>query len=143
MKPEKRGNFTFEDLSVGTRFAQRYTITSDVYLGFLELFGDASPLHVDEATAISRGYSSKLMHGAILNGFISNFVGMNFPGRRSLELGTEIHFVQPAYLGDVLDLEAVVKERLESRRVIVLQYRFRRAAAVVANGRITVMICDF
>ena len=139
---EKRGWFTFEDLAEGVEFEQQYTITPDVYQKFLDLFGDASPLHVSDEAAISCGFSAKLMHGAILNGFISNFVGMNFPGRRTLELGVEINFVKPTYAGDVLTLSAKVKERLESRKVIVLQFRFLREDVAVAKGRISVMICD-
>ena len=141
MDHQKRGDFTFEDLVLGTRFRHRYVIGEDVYQRFLDLFGDASPLHVDDQVAISCGFSAKLMHGAILNGFISNFVGMNFPGKRTLELGVEIHFVKPTYVNDFLELEAIVKERLESRQVVVLQFRFQREATMVANGRVTVMIC--
>jgi 3-hydroxybutyryl-CoA dehydratase len=142
MDQSKRGNFTFEDLPLGTRFRKQYVIGEDVYRRFLDLFGDASPLHVDDQAAISCGFPAKLMHGAILNGFISEFVGMNFPGKRTLELGVEIHFVKPTYVNDVLELEATVKERLESRQVLVLQFRFRRDTTMVANGRITVMICN-
>src|SRR5882724_10858709 len=116
MDQEKRGNFTFEDLPLGTRFHKQYVIGEDVYRGFLDLFGDVSPLHVDDQVARSCGFSAKLMHGAILNGFISDFVGMNFPGKRTLELGVENHFVKPTYMNDVLELEATVKERLESRQ---------------------------
>jgi acyl dehydratase len=142
MDPDKCGNYTFEDLPVGAKFSRQYAITQDVYQRFLDLFGDASPLHVDDAVAVSCGFPEKLMHGAILNGFISNFVGMNFPGKRTLELGVEIRFILPTFAGDVLTLEAVVKERLESRQVVVLQYRFLREGTMVANGRVSVMICN-
>jgi 3-hydroxybutyryl-CoA dehydratase len=142
MNPEKCGNYTFEDLTVGVAFKREYTIAQDVYQRFLDLFGDASPLHVDDAVAVSCGFPEKLMHGAILNGFISNFVGMNFPGKRTLELGVDIRFILPTFAGDVLSLEAVVKERLESRRVVVLQFRFLREGTMVANGRVQVMICE-
>jgi 3-hydroxybutyryl-CoA dehydratase len=139
--PGKRGWFTFDDLVEGVEFRQEYRITEDVYRKFLDLFGDASPLHVSDETAAACGFQSKLMHGAILNGFISNFVGMNFPGKRTLELGVEISFVKPTYCGDILTLHAVVKERLESRRVLVLQFRFLRDTVLVAKGRISAMIC--
>lgn len=142
MDQDKRGNFTFDDLQLGTKFRRQYVIGEDVYQRFLDLFGDASPLHVDDQAALSCGFPAKLMHGAILNGFISNFVGMNFPGKRTLELDVEIHFVKPTYVGDVLELEATVKERLESRQVVVLQFRFRRETTLIANGRVTVMICN-
>ena len=142
MKADQGGNFDFADLTVGTQFRRRYAISPAVYQGFLELFGDASPLHVDDAVAATCGFSSRLMHGAILNGFISNFVGMHFPGRRTLELGVDIRFVQPTYLHDVLDLEATVKQRLESRQVATLHFRFMRDTAIVADGVISVMLCN-
>lgn len=142
MNAAKRGDFRFEDLVVGEKFSRTYTITEDIYVRFLELFGDASPLHVDDRVAVSCGFSAKLMHGAILNGFISNFVGMNFPGKRTLELGVEIHFAKPTYIGDVLELEATVKERLELRRVVVMHFVFRREQEAVARGKVSVMLCD-
>ncbi len=142
MQAAKRGDFTFEDLVSGESFRQTYTISDDIYQRFLNLFGDASPLHVDDGVAVRCGFSGKLMHGAILNGFISNFVGMNFPGKRTLELGVEIRFLKPTYVGDVLELEATVKERLESRRVVVLHFVFRRDATAVARGIVSVMLCD-
>jgi acyl dehydratase len=142
MNLDKRGNFKYEDLQVGTQFSQEYVITPDVHRRFLDLFGDVNPLHVDDAVAISCGFPAKLVHGAILNGFISNFVGMNFPGRRTMVLGVDIRFIKTTHVGDVLTLEAVVKERLESRQVAMLQYRFLREATVVANGRVNVMIVN-
>jgi 3-hydroxybutyryl-CoA dehydratase len=142
MDPDKRGNFTYEDLTLGTDFRQRYIISDDVYCRFLDLFGDASPLHIDDGAARKCGFSAKLMHGAILNGFISNFVGMNFPGKRTLELGVEIRFLKPTYVGDELELEAVVKERLDARKVVVLHFVFRRDKTPVARGAVSIMICD-
>jgi len=138
----KRGQFTYEDLQIGTRFRQEYAITQEVYERFLVLFGDASPLHVSDEVAVRCGFPRKLVHGATLNGFISNFVGMNFPGKRTLELGVDIQYVKPTHIGDVVVLDAHVKERLEASDVLVLQFKFLRDVTVVARGRVTIMICD-
>ena len=142
MNVSKRGNFTFDDLVIGELFHNRYTISEDVYCKFVNLFGDASPLHVDDATAVRCGFQAKLMHGAILNGFISNFVGMHFPGKRTLELAVDMNFDKPTYVGDELELHAVVKERLESRKVVVLRFRFLRGREMVAHGKVSIMMCD-
>ena len=45
-------------------------------------------------------------------------------------------------VGDVLELHATVKERLESRRVVVLQFDLRREGTSVASGKVSVMLCD-
>ena len=57
-----------------------------------------------------------------------------------MELGVDIRFIATTHVGDVLTLEAVVKERLESRQVAVLHYRFLRESVPVASGRVTVML---
>lgn len=139
---DKRGCFTFEDLAEGVEFERQYVITHELYEKFLDLFGDASPLHVSDDVAISCGFDAKLMHGAILNGFISNFVGMNFPGKRTLELGVQINFVKPMYAGDALTLRASVKQRMEFSQVVTLQFRFIRGSVTVAKGIISTKICD-
>ena len=60
----------------------------------------------------------------------------------TLKLGVEIQFVKPTYLGDVLQLEATVEERLESRQVVLLQFRFMRDKTMVAKGRVSIMLCN-
>ena len=137
-----RGKFRFEDLVVGAEFHHPYTVSAEVYQQFTALFGDVSPLHVDDVTARSCGFSERLVHGAVLNGFISNFIGMHFPGRRSLELEVAIEYCKPTYVGDKLLLRATVKERLEALAVATLKFTFSRGSDVVARGKVRVMICD-
>ena len=79
----------YHDITVGMKEARDYTITPEVYGHFLAAFHDYSPVHVDEAYARSRGFRGKVMHGSLLNGFVSHFVGMYFPGRLSLLLTTD------------------------------------------------------
>jgi hypothetical protein len=42
----------------------------------------------------------------------------------------------------VVRLEATVKERLESKHVVVLQFRFMREKTMVAKGRVSILICN-
>jgi len=139
---DKDGDFRFDDLFKGASFRQEYTVSDDFYHRFVDLFGDRSPLHVDDSIAVACGFRERLMYGAMLNGFISNLVGMHFPGKRTLELGVDIQFVTPFYLNDSLTLEAVVKERLEVRKVVLLHFRFSRGDSIIAQGKIRAMICE-
>ena len=74
--------FSYQDVVEGVLYERDYTITSEVYEGFLRVFGDRSQLHVDSVYAKACAFTDVLMHGAILNGFISNFVGMVFPAAK-------------------------------------------------------------
>ena len=121
--PEPR-NFNYQDIYLGMKERYHYMISPSVYEGFLAVFQDYSPIHVDQAYARDRGFEGKVMHGSMLNGFLSHFVGMYFPGRRSLLLTVDLRFAQPCYLGDKIWLEAEVTQKVDARQVLVLDVNF-------------------
>lgn len=130
----------FDAIREGDTFQRGYRINPAVYEAFLATFGDHSPLHVDEAYARDRGFEGLVMHGSILNGFISHFVGMHVPGRRALLLSVDLHYSQPSYLGDQLTLHASAVQRVEAIRAVVLHVRFfnETRGVQVARGRVRV-----
>ena len=95
-----------------------YTITPLIYRSFLRMFRDKNPIHVDERVAIKRGFEGPVMHGGILNGFISNFVGMEFPAQNSLLQAVEIQYKSPCYLHDKILLQSVVMDKIRSVGVL-------------------------
>ena len=130
----------YSDLEVGMTREKDYVISRAIYEGFLGLFGDASPLHVGDAYAVKCGFKGCLMHGAILNGFVSNFIGMVFPGNKSLELSVDIRFQNPCYLGDTIRLEGKIAQKLEAHNVTVLHLTFhnRTSGDIAATARVQV-----
>ena len=130
-------NYRYPDISVGMKISHDYAITPTVYENFLAAFQDHSPVHVDETYARQSGFDGQVMHGAILNGFLSHFVGMIFPGKPSLLLAVDLRFSQPSFLGDALQLEATVSQKLDSQNVIVLDFTFKNRTrhTVAARGR--------
>jgi 3-hydroxybutyryl-CoA dehydratase len=135
-------DFSFDDILEGMCQQYEYTITSSIYLHFISAFDDRSPIHIDEDYAISAGFSGKVMHGSLLNGFLSHFVGMVFPGRRSLLLSVDIRFAKPSFLGDTIRLEAIVNQKLDSRKVILLDVVFHNVTqnCIAARGRVQILM---
>lgn len=134
------GNYTLEDIREGMEFEQEYHISPVVYESFLAAFHDRSPIHVDEVYARANGFEGHVMQGAILNGFLSEFLGIHFPGRRSLLLSSDMRYHKPCYLGERLRLKATVTKKIESKRVIVLNLVFHSETQrqIVARGRVQV-----
>ena len=58
--------FSYEDLVEGMSRERDYVITREVYEGFLGLFGDASPLHVDVGYASACGFESRSHHQSVV-----------------------------------------------------------------------------
>src|SRR5262245_32705646 len=126
--------YGFDDFAEGFTIQQSYELSQHVYEAFLSAFDDRSPIHVDPDYARAAGFEGRVMHGAILNGFLSNFVGMVFPGQRALLLSADIRYLAPSYLGDRIDLIATVAQKVSSQRVAVLNVKFDKSGSLVANG---------
>lgn len=134
----------FDEIRENSMYSHSYTIDDVVYKSFVLVFQDQSPIHVDEAYARSQGFSGRVMHGAIFNGFLSHFVGMYFPGRRSLILSVNMNYHLPSYLGDKLRLNARVRQKVEVGKVIVLDVKFinQLSENVMASGKVLVTLRD-
>ena len=133
---------SYADLIEGMTEEHDYVITPTVFQSFLTAFDDRSPVHVDEEYAKASGFDGAVMHGGILNGFLSHFVGMVLPGTRSLLLTTDLRFLQPSYLGDLIRLKATISQRLDTHQTVVLQMAFFNQTRdyLAANGRVQVKV---
>lgn len=137
-------DISFSEIEEQTEYSYSYTIDETVYSTFLSAFHDQSPIHVDESYARTAGFAGRVMHGAILNGFLSHFVGMHLPGRRSLILSVNMNYHLPTYLGDVLMLKAEVRQKVETAQVVVLAVKFvnQLTGRAVASGKVQVSLRD-
>jgi 3-hydroxybutyryl-CoA dehydratase len=134
----------FEDMGEGLEAEHDYRVDEVLVRQFIDVFRDTSPIHVDDQYATDRGFSGRVAHGAILNGFLSHFVGMVFPGRRALLLSADVRYTRPTYLGMLVRLRSKVLQRVESQRVVVLLCTFEdvESHAILARAKVQVKIAD-
>jgi len=125
----------------GDAFAREYRVTEKVYRGFIDLFGDRNPLHTNAEFARAKGFPSEVMHGNILGGFLSHFIGECLPTKHVIIHSQEIKYLKPVHLDDALAFTAEVKEVFESVGVVEFGFEFRNAAGVkAAKGKINIGI---
>jgi 3-hydroxybutyryl-CoA dehydratase len=132
----------FLNCKEGDRASSRYRISSKEHGALVEVFGDTNPLHVDEQYARSFGFEGRVMHGAIFSGYLSHFIGVVYPGPSALFLGSDIAFSQPAYLDDEIEISAIVKQKVESQRVLCLAVMGKNLTrgTTWARGKVTVRV---
>lgn len=120
-------------------FEKVYIVNEAVYNGFLNTFKDNNPLHTDTDFANKKGFPDKVMHGNILNGFLSHFIGEVLPTKDVIIHAQEINFLKPVFLGDKVILTAVIKEKIEAVDAFVFKYYFKNQENVkVARGKIQI-----
>ncbi|HEX7070639.1 MAG TPA: MaoC family dehydratase [Rhodothermales bacterium] len=130
----------YEELEVGLEARFDRTITVADVDAFAELTGDRNPLHVDAAYARSQGFADRVVHGALLGGLVSNLVGMNLPGWRSLLLSVKLDFPAPTYPGDTVTAIATVDSLHEAQQIVMLKIRIVCGEQVRARGTAMVKV---
>lgn len=115
---------TLAELPEGTEARRRYQVTAALVDAFIAAFDDRSPVHVDDTFARGRGFDARVSHGAILNGFLSHFVGMHLPGATALLLSADVRYAAPCYAGDELELTGRVAHRAEAAQTVLITFVF-------------------
>ena len=119
------------DFQLNQCYKQKYCITPEVYSHFQMCSKDLNPLHTDEEFARIKGFSEKVMHGNILNAFISHFIGECLPIKDVIIHSQSITFKNPVFMYENLDFEAVVSGLFEAVNAIEFKYKF-----IKPNGKI-------
>jgi 3-hydroxybutyryl-CoA dehydratase len=122
--------------NVGDEFEQIFKVNETVYQGFIQVFEDNNPLHTDQYFAVAQGFEDKVMHGNILNGFLSFFIGKCLPTDKVIIHWQEIQFKNAVYLNDELSFFAEVIGTYASVSAVEFKYVFKnKQATIVAKGK--------
>ena len=123
-------------LPAGAKFAREFFVSQAVYEGFIHTFNDRNPYHVNDEAARAKGFSGKIMHGNILNGFLSYFIGECLPVKSVVIQSQEIKFHKPVYLNDTVTLNAEVADFHESVKTAEISFHFLNQNNIkVARGK--------
>lgn len=120
-------------------FNAQFIVSNEIYTGFIALFNDKNPLHTNHQFAAQKGFKSVVMHGNILNGFLSYFIGECLPTKDIIIHSQEIQFKSVVYLNDKLELNAKITGVYESVKAVEFKFDFKNAdEKIVAKGKIQI-----
>lgn len=116
-------------------------MSDKIYQGFLDTFSDHNPLHTNLGFARKKGFDKIVMHGNILNGFLSFFIGECLPIKDVILLKQEINYRKPFFLKDLLSLHIRIEEYFESVNLIRFKFNFKNQNDFkVANGFVEIKV---
>ena len=126
----------------GQTFQHEFKVDEKVYREFISLSGDKNPLHTDGTFAKEKGFMGVVMHGNILNCFLSYFVGECLPLKDVIIHSQEIKYMKPVYLNDELVLKVEVEGVFDSVNVVELKFVFekKKDQVKVSKGKINIGI---
>ena len=130
-------------LKVEDVFEEKFIVSNETYDGFINVFKDKNPLHTSESFAQEKGFHSKVMHGNILNGFLSYFIGECLPTKNVIIHSQEIQFKNVVYLNDELLFNAKIIEVYQSVKAIVFKFEFTNFdSKIVAKGKFQIGLIE-
>jgi acyl dehydratase len=119
----------------------KFIVSHDIHQGFIQNFKDENPLHTDEEFAQQKGFKGKVMHGNILNGFLSYFIGECLPTKNVIIHAQDIQYKNPVYLNDELSFFAEISGVFESVNTVEFKFSFKNLQdKTVAKGKIQIGI---
>ncbi len=129
----------YKFVNKGEKKSLTFIVTENIYNGFIDIFNDKNPLHTSLEFAVSKGYNDRVMHGNILSGFLSYFIGETLPTQNVIIHNQYISFNNPVYLNDKLEFEAIVDEVYDSVNAVKFKFFFRNTSGKnVAKGFIQI-----
>jgi 3-hydroxybutyryl-CoA dehydratase len=131
---------TMGQLDIGQRASMRKTITEADVSTFAQISGDTNPLHLDTEYAAKTIFKERVAHGMLTAGLISAVLGTQLPGVGSIYLSQSLKFVAPVKLGDTIEAEVEVIEKLEEKNRVRLRTVCRnQSGQVVIDGEALIM----
>jgi len=122
-------------------FEESFVVSNNTHQDFMQLSQDKNPLHTNEEFAFSKGFKGIVMHGNILNAFLSHFIGECLPIKNVIIHSQDIQFKNPVYLDDKLSFTASVSGVFESVNAVEFKYYFKNSQTkIVAKGKIQIGI---
>lgn len=117
-------------LTIGQAHREVRVLTPELVNSFCEISGDTNPIHTELAPR-SNKFKRPVVHGALLNSFVSSVIGTKLPGAGTIVVKQELNFPSPCYVGEEISIEVVVKE---IRKIITVDFICRCSDKVVLHG---------
>lgn len=124
-------------LAEGASFNQDFVVGESEMAAFAELTGDRNPIHVSDDAARARGFTGRVVYGALLAGRVSRLIGMELPSRDVVWTGLEIQFHRPLYVHAPATLSATVTHVSEATGSVELKLKIVSNGVRLAAGKAT------
>jgi 3-hydroxybutyryl-CoA dehydratase len=121
--------------TLNEKFEEIFKVSTETYEGFINFSQDKNALHTNEEFAQNLGFEGKVMHGNILNGFISYFIGECLPTNNVIIHSQDIKFKNAVYLNDELQFTAEIVGVYESVNAVEFKYSFKSNGKIMAKGK--------
>lgn len=128
----------YDRIEVGDQARRRSLISEEIVTKFSELIGDTDSFHVSDEAAAKTVFQRRIAHGIHIATFISTLVGQELPGFGTIYCSQTYDFKKPVYLGESIETEVTVLEKLPHNRLRMRTVVRNRTKAIILDGEAVV-----
>ena len=140
---EEPSEYSFDDITIGTKKKFNVTISEEMVNDFAKLSGDYNPLHMNKEYAASTSFKKRVVHGMFLASFFSKLVGVHLPGKNALYFSQSLNFVNPCFVGDKITIEGEVIDKSVATKIITLKTTItNESRKKIIDGEAQVIVRD-
>jgi 3-oxoacyl-[acyl-carrier protein] reductase len=133
----------FDSIQVGDHTSLDHRLLAEDVASFAALTGDHNPLHVDPDYAKGTEFGKPVVHGMLSASFISTLIGMQLPGPGALWTSQTLNFRAPAFVGDVITVQGVVRQKVVAARLLALDISVKNQnGQEIVNGQAIVKVIN-
>ena len=133
-------DYNYEEIKVGQIFDFKRILNKTDMETFAKLTGDFNPLHCDENYAKNTQFKKNIIHGMLAGSLFSTLVGMVCPGKKNLYLSQSLNFKKPLYPNSELLVRGIIKQKVDSFKIIVIKTEIILDGEVVIDGEASVRL---
>jgi len=111
---------------------------TDVY-NFAGICGDFNSIHINLVEAEKTRFEKRIVHGALVNSFISTVLGTKLPGEGTIYLSQNSKFVKPVYLGETIKAVVEIVE-IQGNKASLMTNVFNQDNQLVIEGTARVIL---
>ena len=134
----------FNEAFIGQNKVQQYSISPGDLTRYIQLTGDTNPLHQDAAFARKKGFETVVVHGFLVGGIISRFLGVDFIGDNCVIHSVSLQFSKPCYPGEPIEIEGAVTQKTEFGKTLTIALEVRKVSGqgIICKGKAQVGILE-
>ena len=106
---------------------------------FAAVSGDNNPVHLDSEFAANSRFKERIAHGMLTGALISAAIACTMPGPGSVYLGQQLSFLRPVKIGDELEVQLEILEKLPKNQVRIRTRVVNQQGKAVVDGEATVL----
>ena len=117
-----------------------WKVTKKLCFEFSNLSDDHNPMHTNKNFAKRYGFKDKIVHGNILQLFISYFVGEMLPKKNIVIISQKIKYLKPIYVNQHITLESKLENLNETMGLLEFRIVFNTGCVKIAEGKLDVKV---